>query len=93
MTAPTHKIAILVKFVPCTNFKPSRVALTLPRWDNKTKRIAYDHALRDTCEIAAAWLAEQGIDCDGFCEVKDGYVFTCSFDQVGTVLKAFEVKR
>lgn len=89
---PEHKIAIVVKFLPATNSRGSRIGLSLPRWDNKAKRIPYNHECRDTESGARAWLAEKGVTPDTLLDLGTHYVLACEWVQRPAIFKAFGLK-
>ncbi len=63
---------ITVSYIGATNYKGSRVRIKSDRFE-QTKIVSYDHSLRDTCEIAQAYLEAKGFELIGKGEAKDGY--------------------
>jgi hypothetical protein len=90
-TQHSQKIAIVVKFLPVTYAKGSRVGLSLPRFDGKRKTISYDPAHNDAHENAEAWLAAQGIKTDCFCDLGDTYAILCDWSQREAIFRAFGI--
>lgn len=91
MTEPTQHIAIVIKFVPATNYHGSRISLSLPRWDGKRKVIPYDHSYRDTEEGARAWLNSKGINPSVLLDLGDHYCLACDWSQREAIFSAFGI--
>ena len=54
-----NKIGIAVKYLPATDYRGSRVRLSLPRSGNPSVVIPYDHAESSIVEMAANYLLEK----------------------------------
>lgn len=94
-SAPIHKISIVVRCLPATNTKPTRISLQLPRWNNKQKIIPYNHECSDLITGAVVWLAEQGIWPDTLLDLGDRWALGCLWTLEGraAVFKAFGIKK
>lgn len=87
-----HVIAIECKYIPATNFRGSRVSLSLPRWDGKRIFREWDSALGGDCERQGRVVLESaGIEVAGFAEVSKGYVILCPFGQHEAIAKLFKL--
>lgn len=87
---PTHKIAIVISFIPATNTRGHRIGMTLPRF-KKRKAISYDHSCRDTEEGARKWLLSQGVTPDTLLDLGDKYAFAVEWDQRPALFRAFGI--
>jgi hypothetical protein len=93
MNSQNHHICVMVKYLPCTNTKPSRLSFYLPRW--KKRVVSSTHALdgRDNAERATHWLSKKGITPSGFGEGENSTIsFLIPWDQLPAVLPAFGLK-
>ncbi len=87
-----HQIAIIAKFLPCTDTKGSRVSLKLPRWENKRIERSWSHAITGLENQVDAILLEAGIESDNFSEISaTEYSFQVPFDQVDKVKALFNI--
>lgn len=92
MNTPEQKIAVTVRFLGPTNFRPARVALNLPRWKAK---VVFDwHSAKggDISKQALAWFEAHGITPDSYLVLPDCYVFAFPWGQLAKILKAFGVE-
>jgi hypothetical protein len=63
-----RKLAVICKYIGPSNVKGSRVKMTLPIW-KKSKVISYNHELDNISDMAAAWLAENGVEVEAECSL------------------------
>jgi hypothetical protein len=99
MNTPEHKIAVTVRYLGPTNFRESRVALNLPRWDARKvvawnyENVAWNYENdTDSSKQALAWFESQSITPDTYLELPECYVFAFPWSQLDAVLKAFGVE-
>jgi len=90
-TRPIHALTVIVKFLPCTNYKGSRVSLTRYSGNDWVSRkvYSYDHSFNGVHDQAVSILQNAG--CKTLCslEIPDAYVLAidCStVDQLSTIL-------
>ena len=80
-------IALIVKYIPATNTKGSRVSLHFPRF-RKRKFIPFNSMYNSTSAVALAYLEFNGIFPVAEAEGKNGEdILLISFDQIVNVLE------
>lgn len=87
-----HVVAVVATYIPATNYKGSRVKLSLPRWENKRIFREWDSALGGDCQRQGqAVLEAAGIEVAGFAELEKGYAILCPFGQHEAIAKLFKL--
>lgn len=80
MITPTHKQALVVRYLGPTNTLGARIRVTHPALGT-SKTIPYDHRFRSAEEGALHWLHEHGVSPNSrhdLCKGQSALVFPCS---------------
>ena len=67
-----HYRIIKIKFVPCTDKKPNRVAIHCPR-HNQKRIIPFNHDFNNALDVGLHFLKKLGITPKAFSEQKEFY--------------------
>jgi hypothetical protein len=86
-----HTISILVKYLSPTNNLGSRIKLTLPRWGNKSITIPFDYDKNGIERMANAFLQNNNIDAESFCDIGQSYSLQVDFSEVKNLLSLFKI--
>lgn len=89
-----HQIAIVVKYLPPSYTKPSRIKLILPRWENKSITFSYhmeDLEGNNTHEMAECFLKLHDITPIGLLDMGGFYVLSVDFKDMDSVKQLFKI--
>lgn len=92
MNTSQHKIAVIVKYMPPTNTKSSRVKLSLPRWENKSLFIPFDYEDGDICNMAQSFLESFGAVPISYCDLGTHFALLFNWSDHEMLFKAFNLK-
>jgi len=85
-----HLLAVIVKYIPATDTKGSRVKLTLPRY-KKSKFISFDHSLNTSYQIAEAYLNANNISVKAEADLGEEHLLLVSWDYARKLTDLFNI--
>jgi len=89
-TEKEHLLAVIVKYIPASDTKGSRVKMTLPR-DKKSKTIAFDHEYNTSYQIAEAYLKGKGIEVKAEADMGEEHLLLIAWDYARKLTDLFNV--
>lgn len=88
-TNTQNLIAVVVKYLAPTDYRGSRIKMSLPRF-GESRSIAYDYEARDAEDGATRFLRDNGCEpVARACGADHAAILLFSFDQVDALLSVF----
>ena len=85
-----HLLAVIVKYIPASETKGSRVKMTLPRY-KKSKTIPFDHSFNTSYQIAENYLTINYISVKSEADLGDQHLLLVSWQDARKLTDLFGV--
>jgi len=87
MNITNHRLCVIAKCLLATNFRPARIKLSLPRFENKSIVIPFTDG--STLDSSIAYLESVGLNINQHGDIGAHYVLMVEFNQVDLIKKIF----